>query len=114
MIAGKPSTGETLRELVALNLGNPVSRPHSSHESGYLHEYCSAIMVGVFTDCVMKAKIQQRLPCYHKKYCAAYSKFTGGGPDVSVKGYAKDMLYLMVQIQYLDRLVNCKNLIKFN
>ena len=105
-----------MRELVALNLESPVSRPitlqHLIHThdrpsfsalSSFMYDYCNEIMIGVYADCL----VMSRLACYQKEYCSAASKYSGGGPDVSVEGFSKDMLYLMVQIQYLDRYVKC-------
>ena len=71
-------------------------------QTSFMNDYCSEIMVGVFTDCMGYSK----LACYQKEYCAANVKHYGG-PHDSVEGYAKDMLYLMVQIQYLDRFATC-------
>lgn len=79
-----------------------------------MFDYCTEIMEimememggGWFTDCMGMAT----LACYKKEYCAASVK-KYGGPGESVEGYAKEMLYLMVQIQYLDRFVKCNKML---
>ena len=93
----------TLKELVALNLENTLSRPetplNANMMSNYMYQYCKEIEAGPMADCMLQFAT---LACYDNEHCIPSSN-NYGGPEESVEGYAKDILHIMVQIQYLDR-----------
>ena len=65
----------------------------------YMYQYCEEIGAGPMADCMLKFNV---LVCYNNEHCIP-STNNYGGAEGSVEGYGKDILHMMVQIQYLDR-----------
>ena len=108
---GRPQLGHSLRELVAINFENTWSRPDAdSLTSSYLYRYCDEITTP-YADCAAMAFYGEQLACQrgnltsNEEHCKASNLGTPTPTNIQVDVYAKDMLYLMVQIQYLDRWV---------
>ena len=104
----------TLRELAAINFENTLSRPDADNlMSSYFYRYCDEITTP-YADCAAMASYGEQLACQrgnltsNKEHCKASNLGTPMPTNIQVDAYAKDMLYLMVQIQYLDRWVISK------
>ena len=110
---GRTKLSQTLRQLVAINFENTLSRPDAeSLTSSYFYRYCGEI-TNPYASCAAMASYFEQLACQrgnitiNKEHCKV-SQGTPMPTNVQVDAYAKEMLYLMVQIQYLDRWVISK------
>ena len=89
-----------MKEKVALNFESPLSRPKPARLS-YAFTYCQELNYNQNSDKIKDCMARARLACYDK-HCSARVQSYGTDED-QVEGYSKEMLYLLLQIQYLDR-----------
>ena len=95
-----------------MNLGSPLSKskPNSGNFS-YMLEYCEEVNSTEFADCMVKVNLLSGLACYSD--CGIKARYYGAASE-SVEGYSREMLYLMVQILYLDRFMKDKQRISLS
>ena len=103
----KEKTGsDSIKEEVALNLRSPLSKSKpNSGQSNYMLAYCEEIHSTESADCMARVNLHLGLACYDD--CGNKVRYYGAALE-SVEGYSREMLYLMVQILYLDRFMKTK------